>query len=81
MQFDINYEKYGINPTATWILNDKTDLKFSYEHFADQRVADRGIPSKNNEAVKANPSAFFGNPHSSLVNSREDATLFESSTI
>jgi catecholate siderophore receptor len=51
----VNYEKYGINPTATWILNDKTDLKFSYEHFADQRVADRGIPSKNNEAVKTNP--------------------------
>ncbi len=68
----VNYQKYGINPTATWILNDKTDLKFSYEHFADQRIADRGVPSKNNEAVNANPSAFFGNPYESYANTKID---------
>ncbi len=68
----VNLEKYAINPTATFILNDKTDLKISYEHFADQRVADRGVPSKNNIAITNKPSAFFGNPSESFADIRID---------
>ena len=66
----VNFEKYGFNPTATIILGDNTDLKISYEHFFDQRVADRGIPSKNNGAFKTSSSTFFGNPQESYATTR-----------
>jgi len=66
----VNFEKYGFNPTATIILGDKTDLKINYEHFFDQRVADRGIPSKNNTAFDSSSSSFFGNPRESYATTK-----------
>lgn len=38
-------ERYGLNPTITWRPFEKTFVTASYEHFSDQRTADRGIPS------------------------------------
>lgn len=38
-------ERWGINPTFTWRPLDKTFVTASYEHFADRRTADRGVPS------------------------------------
>ena len=66
----VNFEKYGFNPTATIILGDNTDLKISYEHFSDQRVADRGIPSKNKTALESSASTFFGNPRESYATTK-----------
>lgn len=57
-------ERYGFNPTLTYNLSKKTDIKFGYEYFGDQRFNDRGVPSKNGFALKANPrNSFFGNPN------------------
>lgn len=70
-------ERWGINPTATWKLNDTTKLKLSYEYYHDDRTADRGNPSQGLSAVapastRFNPAtpfapggdltAFFGSP-------------------
>ncbi len=36
--------RYGINPTATVVIDPQTTLKLSYEYFHDDRFPDRGIP-------------------------------------
>jgi catecholate siderophore receptor len=73
---DFGYlHRYGINPTATFQINDSTRLKLSYEYFHDNRTADRGSPSQGMlpAATRFNPtepfapngsmSTFFGNPN------------------
>lgn len=55
-------QKYGINPTATITLNQKTDLKVGYEYFYDNRFNDRGLPSKNGAPLAIRANKFFGNP-------------------
>lgn len=60
-----DFERYGINPTLTINLAEKTNLKLSYEHFFDQRVVDRGVPSQNNQMLTTNAKSYFGNPFES----------------
>jgi catecholate siderophore receptor len=70
-------ERYGINPTVTFKVDDATKIKLSYEYYHDQRTADRGNPSQGLSAVapsstRFNPAApfapngdltaFFGSP-------------------
>ncbi len=70
-------ERYGINPTVTFKVDDATKIRLSYEYFHDQRTADRGNPSQGLSAVapsstRFNPAApfapngdltaFFGSP-------------------
>ncbi len=55
-------ERYGINPTATYDFSAATRLSLSYEHFDDQRLVDRGIPSRNGRPLDTNVRTFFGNP-------------------
>jgi catecholate siderophore receptor len=69
-------ERYGINPTAAFKLNDDTKLKLSYEFFHDERLADRGNPSQAVQtgapgSTRFNPASpfvsniatFFGSPN------------------
>lgn len=63
----VNLERYGINPTVTLVLSPKTALKFGYEHFHDQRTADRGIPSFQGKPADIPISTYFGNPGNSPV--------------
>jgi catecholate siderophore receptor len=59
----VNLERYGVNPTFTWTPTAATKIKLSFEHFHDQRTADRGIPSQNGAPYfNAASSTFFGNP-------------------
>ena len=60
-------ERYGFNPTATFILSKATDIKFGYEYFKDKRFNDRGLPSQNNGVYKTDPKTFFGNPNDNQV--------------
>ena len=64
---NVNLERYGINPTATFVLNANTSARISFEHFHDGRVADRGIPSFRGKPVAVPISTYFGNPNDSHV--------------
>lgn len=59
-------ERYGVNPTIALALSDDTRLRFSYEHFKDDRTVDRGVPSRNGRPLDIEESTFFGNPNLSF---------------
>ena len=56
--------RYGLNPTATIVIDPQTTLKLSYEYFHDDRFPDRGIPSQFGRPYRYrdNLRTFFGNP-------------------
>src|SRR5215813_10506539 len=69
-------ERWGINPTAAFKVNDFTKVRVSYENFHDARTADRGNPSLATSpfgSTRFNPAApfapngdltaFFGSPN------------------
>ena len=60
-----NLERYGVNPTATFVASPRTAVKLSYEYFHDGRVADRGIPSFQGRPVDVPIETFFGDPDNS----------------
>lgn len=57
-------QRYGLNPTMTFLIGPATTLKLSYEYFHDERFPDRGIPSQNGRPYnyRNNIRTFFGNP-------------------
>ena len=60
---EVNIERYGLNPTATIQLSPQTRVLASYEHFKDNRTADRGIPSFAGAPLSTTtPRTFFGDP-------------------
>jgi catecholate siderophore receptor len=56
----VNLERWAINPTMTWRISDDTQAEAGYEHFEDERVTDRGIPSYQGRALRIDESTFFG---------------------
>ncbi|CAO4134945.1 putative TonB-dependent receptor BfrD [Methylorubrum extorquens] len=60
----IDIRRYGVNPTMTFLLGPQTTLRLSYEVFADNRIADRGIPSQFGRSwrYRENTSTLFGAP-------------------
>ncbi len=75
----VSIERYGVNPTLAFALGPNTTLRAAYEHFHDDRTADRGISSYNGRPVETDPSTFFGNADSSQSTATVDtvSTLFE----
>ena len=67
--FDLR--RYGINPTAALRVGERTTLRAGYEHFHDDRTADRGVPSYQGLPLPTAPSQFFGDAD----RSRADATV------
>ena len=82
--------RYGVNPTITFLPDDNTKVRFSYEYFHDQRTADRGNPSQALSATPpastrgspANPFApngdlttFFGSPGLNLARAYVQTTM------
>jgi catecholate siderophore receptor len=61
----VELERKGINPTFALAIGEATLLRFSYEYFDYDRVADRGIPSFEGRPFRTDPSAFFGDPDQS----------------
>lgn len=59
---DVSAERRGINPTATFLIGENSDLSLGVEHFEDERTADRGISSYLGRPVDVDPSTFFGDP-------------------
>lgn len=65
--------RYGINPTFTLRAGENTRIELGYEHFQDERVADRGVPSLAGRPLDTDPSTFFGDPARSPVWARVNA--------
>ncbi|HVR82210.1 MAG TPA: TonB-dependent receptor, partial [Luteimonas sp.] len=61
-------ERWGLNPTLALRPTENIRITFGYEHFEDERVADRGIPSSSvafdgrRLPVETDASTFFGDP-------------------
>lgn len=64
---NVGLERTGINPTLTFLANDRTKFTAGYEYLHDTRVADRGITSFQGRAVPADPTTYYGNPADSHV--------------
>ncbi|USA45696.1 TonB-dependent siderophore receptor [Acinetobacter sp. C26M] len=69
----VKIERSGINPTVAFKLSSDTKLTLGYEHFKDDRIADRGIPSFKGKPVDTDRSTFFGNAKLSPTNTELDA--------
>ena len=63
----VGIERYGVQPSVAFRLSPQTLLRASYEHFHDERTADRGIPSFDGRPVETDPRTFFGDPNLSPV--------------
>lgn len=79
----VTNERWGFNPTAAIRLTPNTVLQLGYEHFEDDRVADRGVPSQFRVAgrvakpLKTSRGAFFGDSRNSPTGTEVDAaTVF-----
>ncbi|HEU5254512.1 MAG TPA: TonB-dependent siderophore receptor [Vicinamibacterales bacterium] len=68
----VGLQRYGIAPSVTFVATPRTMLTIDYEHFHDQRVADRGISSFGGRPVDVPRSTFFGNPADSQVRADVD---------
>ena len=66
----VGLERFGINPTLTIAAGSQTQIRVGYEHFRDNRVADRGIPSFRGRPSDTDISTFFGDPDQSKVRAR-----------
>ncbi|CAM3852071.1 TonB-dependent receptor [Litorimonas haliclonae] len=60
-------ERFGLNPTGRFELGPQTRFDLSYEYLDDDRVVDRGVPSRNVEGGPDVPlegfdETFFGSP-------------------
>ncbi len=66
-------ERKGINPTMTLRAGKNTRVSLGYEHFRDDRIADRGVPSLNGRPYDADESTFFGNAELSPTGVRVNA--------
>ncbi|NCT67566.1 MAG: TonB-dependent siderophore receptor [Rhodanobacteraceae bacterium] len=66
-------ERWGINPTLSFRLGENTLVTAGYEHFKDERTADRGIPSFRGRPLATDPSTFFGNAELSPTWAEVDA--------
>ena len=63
----VNLERYGFNPTFTILPREGTKITFGYEHFHDERTADRGITSFRGRPADVSIETFYGNPDDSHV--------------
>ena len=66
----VELNRFGLNPTLSIVAGKQTQIRLAYEHFRDNRTADRGIPSYRGRPSDADISAFFGNPDLSFVRAR-----------
>lgn len=63
--------RWGLNPTVAIAAGEDTRIHLGFEHFEDERVADRGVPSLPTATdgrrlpVETDRSTFFGDPRRS----------------
>ena len=62
---DVDVERYGLAPTLTAKVSERTQIKAGYEYFNDGRTVDRGVPSWAGRPAPAHRATFFGDPAAS----------------
>ncbi len=74
-QRNAEIKRSGINPTLLLRTGQATSIVLGLEHFQDDRVTDRGVPSLNGRPENLPVDAFFGDPERSKrpVTLRADA--------
>ncbi len=65
-------ERFGFNPTFSFKATPDTDVLVSYEYLNDDRVVDRGVPSRNVDGGPDVPlegfdNTFFGSPDANFA--------------
>jgi catecholate siderophore receptor len=77
---DVNFNRWGFNPTVSLKLGSDTIIHAGYEHFQDDRVADRGVPARFGGSasnvvgpLRTPRSQFFGDPGDSPTGTNTDA--------
>jgi catecholate siderophore receptor len=69
----VNYNRWGFNPTASFKLGPDTTATIGYEHFQDDRIADRGVSSYLGRPLDTPRGQFFGNARLSPTGTNTDA--------
>jgi catecholate siderophore receptor len=69
----VKIKRSGINPTVAIRAGANTSVVLGYEHFRDDRTADRGISSFNGAPYQTDASTFFGSAQLSQTWARVDA--------
>jgi len=76
----VNFNRWGFNPTVAVRLGPDTIVQASYEHFQDDRIADRGVPANFGASatnvvgpLRTPRGQFFGNAAASPTNTNTDA--------
>jgi len=73
----VDFERWGLNPTAAFQIGPDTRITIGYEHFQDDRVADRGVSSYLGSPLRTPRGQFFGDPDNSPTGTNTDAgTLY-----
>lgn len=68
----VSLERWAINPTVSLRFGAGSTLVLGYEHYNDERTADRGIPSQSGRPYNTDPGTFFGNAGQSTAHSYVD---------
>jgi catecholate siderophore receptor len=66
----VDLERFGVNPTLTLVPGPASRILVGYEHFRDDRRADRGVPSWRGRPADVGRATFFGDPDQSWVRAR-----------
>ncbi|HEV8241689.1 MAG TPA: TonB-dependent siderophore receptor [Thermoanaerobaculia bacterium] len=68
----VGLQRSGIAPTVTLRRGDATKVTLGFEHFHDQRTADRGITSFHGRPADVPIETYYGNPDDSKVRATVD---------
>ncbi len=71
---NVGLQRFAINPTLTYIVDNNTSLTLAYEFVRDRRTADRGITSFQNKPADVPIGTFYGDPNDSHI--RANVNLF-----
>jgi catecholate siderophore receptor len=66
----VSLKRFGLNPTLAFAVSGQTRITLGYEHFRDDRVADRGVPSYRGRPVDVPIETYFGDPENAHVGAR-----------
>jgi catecholate siderophore receptor len=65
--------RHGVNPTWAIKAGPDTKIVVGFEHFQDERTADRGVPGFEGRPLDVDPATFFGNQELSVSRARANA--------